>query len=149
MIPLDFTKLARRRSPDLSDCWQVYCEDIHAGTISKATGMPNAQNDWTWSAGFYPGSGPGEIKGGRADTFEEAKARFEPAWLAFASSRTEADFKAWRDQRDWTAWKYRMHETGTPLPTQVTSGHAKCFCGAPLTIATVDSHIEQAHMDMA
>jgi hypothetical protein len=37
----------------------------------------------------------------------------------------------------------------SPLPTQLTSGQSKCFCGAPLTIAAVYGHIEQAHMDMA
>jgi hypothetical protein len=59
---------------------------LQAGHIARSVGRPNAQNEWTWSAGFYPGSRPGEIKTGTADTFEAAKAAFEKAW--------------WRDQRD-------------------------------------------------
>jgi hypothetical protein len=146
MTSLDFTKLTRRRG-DGPDCWHIYCGDIRAGTISKAVGMPNAQNDWSWSAGFYPGSHPREIKGGSAPTFDEAKAAFEPAWLAFAESRTDADFAVWRDQRDFTAWKYEMRDHGSPMPTQSESGRARCFCGAEVTTASVLAHVRTAHRD--
>ncbi len=112
----DFTKLTRRRDANRPDCWQVYCGDICAGWIAKAIGMPNAQNDWTWSAGFYPGSGPGEIRSGCADTFEAARIAFERAWLAFATSRTPDDFEEWRDQRDWTARKYALRDRGEQVP---------------------------------
>ena len=61
---------------------------------------------------------------------------------------TEEDFAENRRYRTTTSWKYRMHDTGTPLPTQLASGRSKCFCGAPLTIATVDDHVNQAHMDI-
>jgi hypothetical protein len=37
----------------------------------------NAQEDWQWSAGFYPGSRPGEIRTGIADSFEAARAAFD------------------------------------------------------------------------
>jgi hypothetical protein len=30
-------------------------------------------------------------------------ADFEAEWRVFLSKRTEADFQAWRDDRDWTA----------------------------------------------
>jgi hypothetical protein len=30
----------------------------------------------------------------------------------FLSKRTEADFQAWRDQRDWTARKYALWDAG-------------------------------------
>jgi hypothetical protein len=33
----------------------------------------------------------------------------------FLSNRTEADFKAWRDQRDWTARKYALWDAGKRL----------------------------------
>jgi hypothetical protein len=147
MTVLDFHKLTRRRDPDQPDCWRVYCDDIHAGTISKGTGMPNARNDWKWSAGFYPGSRPREIKGGSADTFEEAKVAFEAAWLTFARSRKPGDLDARRDQRDWTAWKYRMRDNGLPLPTQSDNGRAPCFCGAEITAASVYEHIRAAHQE--
>jgi hypothetical protein len=68
---------------------------FHAGTIAKATGMPNAVNNWNWSAGFYPGSRPGEVKTGSAETFEAARVAFEKAWQHFAATRTEADYQAW------------------------------------------------------
>jgi hypothetical protein len=34
----------------------------------------------------------------------------------FLSKRTEADFRAWRDQRDWTAEKYRRFDRGERMP---------------------------------
>jgi hypothetical protein len=42
-----------------------------------------------------------------------------------------------------------MHNTGTPLPTQISDCVSQCFCGAALTNATIDEHIRQAHVDMA
>jgi hypothetical protein len=62
--------------------------------------------------GFYPGSHPGECTGGAAATIDEAKADFEAAWRVFLAKRTEADFQEWRDQRDWTAEKYRRFDRG-------------------------------------
>jgi hypothetical protein len=37
------------------------------------------------------------------------------AWQVFLSKRTEAYFQAWRDQRDWTARKYALGDTGKRL----------------------------------
>ena len=56
-----------------------------------------------WLCDFYPGSEPGERTAGTAETLDQARADFEVAWQRFSSRRTEADYKAWRDQRDWTA----------------------------------------------
>ncbi len=47
-----------------------------------------------------------------AATLDRARADFEKAWRVFLSNRREADFQAWRDQRDWTARKYAMWERG-------------------------------------
>jgi hypothetical protein len=91
---------------------------IYAGTIAKAVGLPNGATQWTWQAGFYPGSKPGETKTGSADTFEAARAAFERAWLAFAATRTEADYQAWRDQQRWTARKYSLRDQGQPVPVR-------------------------------
>lgn len=115
-MTLDFNKLTRRPDPHRPECWRIWCGDICAGWIAKAVGMPDAQNCWTWSAGFYPGSRPGEIKNGTADTFEEAKVKFERAWLAFAASRTPEDFEAWREQEEWTARKYAARDAGLTVP---------------------------------
>jgi hypothetical protein len=76
----------------------------------------NAQEDWQWSAGFYPGSRPGEIRTGTADSFEAARAAFDKAWHRFAAIRTEADVAEWREQRDWTARKYPARDAGQPCP---------------------------------
>ena len=47
----------------------------------------------------------------------------------FLSNRTEADFQAWRDARDWTAWKYAMWERGERLPSQNPNSMMTCPCG--------------------
>ena len=89
---------------------------MHVGTIARAVGTPNAETQWNWSCGFYPGSKPGEQRGGAATTFDQARADFESAWLVFSSRRTEADYQAWRDHRDWTARKYAMLDRGEKVP---------------------------------
>lgn len=53
----------------------------------------------------------------------------------------EADYEAWRRQRDWPVWKDRMHGLALPLPTQRPQGSAWCFCGEVVTKRTIDSHI--------
>jgi hypothetical protein len=98
--------------------------------------------------GRYPGSRRGEIQSGTSATFDEARADFESAWKIFLSNRTEADFQAWRYQRDSTAWKYAMWDAGLKMPTQLPSGRSKCFCGADLTISGVPDHVRSAHARM-
>jgi hypothetical protein len=34
----------------------------------------------------------------------------------FLAQRAGSDFQAWRDQRDWTARKYAVHDSGKRLP---------------------------------
>ena len=60
------------------------------------------------NCGFYPGSHPREHQSDTAATFDDARVDFERAWLVFLSKRTEADFQAWRDERDWTERKYAL-----------------------------------------
>jgi hypothetical protein len=75
------------------------------------------------------GSRPGEIQSGTSETFDQARAEFGSAWAVFLSTRTDADFQAWRFQRDSTAWKYAMWDAGLKLPTRLPTGRSKCFCG--------------------
>jgi hypothetical protein len=81
------------------------------------------------------GSHPGDCTNGTAATFDQARADFESAWLVFLSKRTEADFQAWRDQRDWTARKYALWDAGKRLPPnewepgKPCSIYLKCPCG--------------------
>jgi hypothetical protein len=109
-------QLTRRRYPERPDCWHVYFGDVHVGTIARRTGNPHDTDPWAWRCGFYPGSHPGEHQGGTAATFDEARARFEAAWVVFLSNRTEADFDAWRDQEAWTREKYRRFDRGERMP---------------------------------
>jgi hypothetical protein len=139
------SKLTRRRSADRQDCWHIYYGDVHAGTIAMRAGNPHDTARMEWSYGFYPGSLPGQIQSGTSETFEDARVEFASAWKIFFANRTEADFQAWRHQRDSTAWKYAMWDRGFKLPTQLASGRSKCFCGADLTICNVTDHIQVAH----
>jgi hypothetical protein len=142
--------LTRRREPDIhQECWHVYYGDTRVGTITERAGVPHDVDQWLWSVGFYPVDHRGIISGGTAATFSQARDAFDAAWHDYLPRCTEADFAENRRQRAATAWKNRMHDTGTPLPTQMSDGRSQCFCGAPLTIDTVDAHIAQAHMDMA
>ena len=100
--------LTRRRDPDVpQECWRYY-DDVVVGTIARCT-APR----WQSRCSFYPGSRPGECT---AADFDQARSEFEIAWQAFLSKRTEADFRAWRDQRDWTAEKYRRFDLGERIP---------------------------------
>jgi hypothetical protein len=58
----------------------------------------------------------GEQRGGTEATFEETREAFGAAWRVFSAARTEADYQAWRDQRDWTARKYAMLDRGEQVP---------------------------------
>jgi hypothetical protein len=73
---------------------------------------------------------------------------FEAAWRVFLNSRTEEDFGAWRYDRDLTAWMYVMRDAGLKLPTQTQEGFARCFCGADVNNADVQSHREAARKQL-
>jgi hypothetical protein len=110
-----------RRSP--SGIWLIYY-----GDIPGRVGNPHDSAQWEWRCGFYPGSNPGEHQSGTAASFAEARADFESAWKIFLSKRTEADFQEWRDQRDWTAEKYRRFDRGERMPPDWrASAPAACF----------------------
>jgi hypothetical protein len=70
-----------------------------------------------------------QCTGGTAASFDQARVEFEDAWRVFLSSRTEADFETWREQRDWTARKYAMWKAGERLPSQKPSSLITCRCG--------------------
>jgi len=109
--------LTRRRNLEASDeCRQIYFGDVRVGTIVIRTGNPHDTDPWEWWCGFYPGSHPREHQSGTAATFDQARADFEAAWRVFLSNRTEADFQAWRDERDSTARKYALWDAGNGVP---------------------------------
>jgi hypothetical protein len=130
VFPLDrasmrHAPLTRRRSEHHRHCWHVYYGDVHVGTIAERTGNPHDTHPWEWSCGFYPGSHPREHQSDTAATFEQARADFERAWLVFLSKRTEADFQAWREQRDWTERKYALWDAGKRLEPTASKGTAR------------------------
>lgn len=64
------------------------------------------------AAASIRGHAQGECISGTTETFESARTAFLVAWAAFVSKRTEDDFDAWRQERDWTARKYAAWERG-------------------------------------
>ncbi|MDI1262664.1 MAG: hypothetical protein PS018_05340 [bacterium] len=140
-------ELRRRpdRDPNQSGGWFIYHGDVRVGHIGKRAGVPVDVDQWGWSCGFYPGCDPGEQTHGSAPTFEAAKDGFQSAWDRLLQKKTAAHFEIWRRWRDFTAWKYRMTAEKLPLPTQRTDGRARCFCGAEISTAAVDWHVNDAH----
>jgi hypothetical protein len=129
-------ELTRRRYPEArEECWHIYYGDVHAGTLAIRTGNPHDTEPWEWRCGFYPGSRPGECNSSTSASFDEARADFEAAWRVFLSRRTEADFQAWREQRDWTERKYALWDAGKRLEPpsyglgKPYSRFMKCLCG--------------------
>lgn len=109
--------LTRRRDRQANqETWLVYYGDVHVGTISLRSGNPTTTAPWQWHCGFYPSSEPGDCTSGTAASFWEARNAFEAAWRIFLAKRTEADFQAWRDERDATARKYALWDAGQRLP---------------------------------
>jgi hypothetical protein len=80
-------------------------EDVHAGTLAIRSGNPHDTEPWEWRCGFYPGSPPRRMP----------QRQRGAAWRMFLPNRTEADFQAWRDQRDWTERKYALWDAGKRL----------------------------------
>jgi hypothetical protein len=140
----------RRRDPDaLQETWIVNFRDVRVGTIAIRSGIPHDEDRWGWNCGFYPGSEPSEHFSGTATTFKKACADFKAAWRVFSAKRTEADYEAWRNQRDQTAWKYAMWDAGMKMPAQMSDGVARCFCGATITIRSMWSHARTHHRQTA
>lgn len=143
------TALKRRRDRcHREECWQIYYGDVRVGMIARRSGAPLSEPQWHWSCGFYPGTEPGEYQTGTAETFDLARADFEPAWRELLARRSEADFQAWRNAEAFTAWKYAMWDAGARLPTQMASGRSRCFCGAEIDIAGTDEHVRKVHSEM-
>jgi hypothetical protein len=123
-------ELTRHRYPEVhEECWHIFYSDAHAGGIAIRTGIPWDEDPWGWSCGFYPPSHRGLQQDGTAVSFEMARTEFEQAWRDYLPRCTEADFKAWRDQRDWTARKYAMWDRGERMLTQKPSSLMQCPCG--------------------
>ncbi|BAL76026.1 hypothetical protein [Bradyrhizobium cosmicum] len=141
--------LTRRRSDNShQETWHIYFEDVRIGHIGMHSGVPLHQDQWGWGLGFYPGmeKGPRGGFGGTAATFEDARAAFEARWKLVEPTITEADYEAWRRDRDLTAWKYRMWDEHCMMPTQTQSGRSRCFCGTEIGLgSSLEEHVITAH----
>jgi hypothetical protein len=125
--------LTRRRAPNRHDCWHVLYGDVRVGTIAKRVGIPRDQAPWGWTCGFYPGSHPGECTNGTGATLDQARAGFEAAWRDFLEKRTEADFQAWRDQKERTDRKYAAWARGERLPSRSPTHSRRALAAKSLT----------------
>src|SRR3954469_3821177 len=143
MKPLQLTR--RRDRPE--DHWLIMFGDIRVGHIGKLAGVPIHAEQWGWDCGFYPAAHRGISAGGSAKDFDQARAPFERAWQVILPRCTEPDFVEHRRHRASTSWKYKMWATGSKLPTQTAENRSTCYCGAPITIATMSEHIYSAHLD--
>jgi len=87
-----------------------------SGRLPSASGDPHDTDPWEWSCGFYPGS---RIQANIGPTPPRRSNKPAPiskrAWHVFLSNRTEADFQAWRDERDWTERKNALWDAGKRL----------------------------------
>jgi hypothetical protein len=135
--------LTRRKDPHRPDRWTIYSGDIAIGSIGTRPGVPVHVDQWEWDCGLHPNSA-----GGTAASFEAAREAFAAGWAKVEPKITPEAYAAHRRQRAWTAWKYAMQDAGLPLPTQLTSGRSKCFCGAEIDIAGLDAHVAAAHLEM-
>jgi hypothetical protein len=137
--------LTRRRVHDRqSEHWLIFDDRIEIGCDGRRAGVPVHVNQWQWTISFYPPSHRGVRAEGTATDF--ATARKEQAWRRIAPEITEADGLEHLRRNAHIAWKHKMWDTHCPLPTQVADGRSRCYCGAEITIANVDSHIDAEHM---
>lgn len=127
-------------------CWQVFYGDVQVGVIGERAGVPTESDQWGWDCGFFPAVDRGLRAGDTAISFEKARDAFAKAWARYLPRCTEEDFDGYRRQRAWTAWKYRMQESGCKLPTQMPELRSRCYCGQDIYSATMDRHIFTAHM---
>jgi hypothetical protein len=138
--------LTRRRDPDAQhEAWLIHYGDMHVGTI-RLHAVVSGVEQWTWSCGFYPASHRGVHAGGSAKSFDVARADFEAAWRQLLPEITKTDFHKHRRYRALEAWKLTMWDRGCKLPTQVTDGLSRCFCGATIEIKNVEHHVYAAHL---
>ena len=144
MGPYLMTELTRRRLHKRFESWGIFYGDVQVGHISKMIGLGSSVI-WQWSCGFY-GCETHQQSSGNQDSFDEAKAAFAGAWNLLQPQITEAMLDEWRKHQAWTAWKYAMIDAGCRLPTQSTTGRARCFCGAEITIAGFTDHVYAEHM---
>jgi len=139
--------LTRRRNDNLNqETWHIYSGDIRIGSINMLVGVPFHGDQLGWSLGFHPGMDHArrDIYGGKAATFEDARAAFE-ARGSWSSRRLPRQTTKSAAAIDGTVFKYRMRAEHCLMPTQTQDGRSRCFCGEVITTGGIDDHIQAAH----
>ena len=131
----------QRRSP--SRTWLIHLNDVRIGVIGRRAGVPSSAPQWGWSRGFYPGVDPGWT--GIAETFDDARAAFQGAWVELAVTLTEANYKTWRRQRDWTAWKDRIARSSAPATHAARRRRCALLLRRCVSIQALEAHVRTAH----
>jgi hypothetical protein len=141
-----------RRAVTLRSCsdahqaiWLIHYSDVRVGSIAIRVGVPADADRWAWSCGIYPNARSLRDDSGTAPNFKAARRDFDAAWRVMLPKLTEADFEAWRQQRDYTAWNYAMRDAGLKTPTATGTGISKCLCGETITIGNSWEHILTVH----
>lgn len=127
--------LTRRRSKDArEECWHIYFGDVRVGTIgfAPACRLMSISGD---GAAASSRCRNGLIAPTARPVASRPRRDFNSAWRTLLPELTEADFDAWRAERDWTARKYAMSERDEKMPSQISSALMLCACGD-----TFDSH---------
>ena len=122
-------ELTRHRTNDRHETWTIRYGDVDVGTIAQQDWDPNPERSgvWKWSCGFYP-LHPDKCFRGETSDFATAHAAFSAAWKVFSPKRTDAEFEAWRRQKQWTANKYALWDAG--YCNKLGRGPVQCSCGA-------------------
>jgi hypothetical protein len=84
-------------TPD--ECWHVHYGRYARRDHRDPHSYPHDEYPWGWSCDFFSSNHPRQ----HADGVAAASIRLAPPILA--SKRSEADFQAWRDERDWMGWE--------------------------------------------
>jgi hypothetical protein len=127
------------------ETWLIHYGDVCVGSIAIRADVPVDVDQWGWSCGLYPTAGSHRDNSGTAPNFKKARRDLDAAWRTLLPKLTEADFEAWRRQRDFTAWQYAMRDAGLETPTVTATGISRCFCGATITMGNSWEHIFTAH----
>lgn len=141
------TELTRRRRNERFEAWEISCRDVIVGSLSHQNSV-GCSMIWQWACGFYPGCELNQMRTGREDTFEGAKAAFQRAWDHLMPQITEDMKDEWRRHQAFTAWKYAMWDAGCWMPTRNANGRSRCFCGAEIAIMDTYHHIYAVHMEL-
>jgi hypothetical protein len=135
-------ELTRRRDQDRDqENWLIYFGDVGVGHIGHRAAVPYDAPLMGLGLRLLSGHETRRTPHRHRRDIRGGARQFRASMRA--ATRTEADYQAWRDQRDWTAWKYRMHDAHLPLPTQRRESITRCFCGEAISNGSIDRHVSR------